>query len=343
MENDKKKKPVSRKINSREKVSPLSMLERAKLSPVTGEREWYNIRRKTIPAPKEIKNGGGIVVPNHFLKGGANIITKSFIPPEAEKLLSPRLVGKRSVPLLRTFKGEKVTPLNQTFLDGNDDRKLFADPSYPWCCIGRISSGGRWGTATLVGKNFVVTASHVVAGLWTPNKPLTETITFVPAMFGSSSLLGPSWSAKVTGIAAWKEINDVAGYDMAICQLDKPMGDWLGYFGSRSYNDDWEDHPWWEHVGYPFDLSLGGTEPSYQFNITINDDDGDSYNTLELETNADTASGQSGGPLWAIFKDGGHQILGVLSGNQNGLWETTNIFAGGSGLNSLVRWGRNNW
>jgi hypothetical protein len=92
-------------------------------------------------------------------------------------------------------------------------------------------------------KNFFVTASHAVAALWQNGQPLTESITFVPAMFGGSSLLGPTWTAKVINIAAWDEVTDVVGYDMAIRQLDQPFGEWLGYFGTRGYDEDWEDNP----------------------------------------------------------------------------------------------------
>ncbi len=121
------------------------------------------------------------------------------------------------------------------------------------------------------------------------------------------------------------------------------MGNWLGSLGSRGYNEDWEGNAWWEHAGYPYDLSPGGNEPCYQFSITIDDDDDDDYDTVELETDADIASGQSGGPLWAIFNDGGHQIIGVLSGRDNDFLESSNVFAGGNGLNALVTWGRANW
>ncbi|HEX7139745.1 MAG TPA: trypsin-like serine protease [Vicinamibacterales bacterium] len=283
------------------------------------------------------------MIPKSRLKGANAQVHRSFMPPEAAAFSLPRVVGARPRQILRRFSGEKVVPTNQTFLDGNDDRQLYQDATYPWCCIGKLSTKNGWGTATLAGENFILTASHVVAGLWTPGQPLTESITFVPAMFGGSSLLGPTWSATVIGIAAWEEINQVVGYDMAICQLDQPMGDWLGYFGSRGYDDGWEDNAWWEHVGYPFDLTPNADEPCYQLSITINDDDGDDHDTVELETDADIASGQSGGPLWAVFDDGGNQIIGVLSGNQDSWWETTNIFAGGSGLNALVKWGRDNW
>jgi V8-like Glu-specific endopeptidase len=322
---------------------PLSPLERALQRPRIGDPDWFNARREARPVLKSIKPAGGVLLSKELLKRPAASLHKSFIPPEAELFPLPKIVGPSPQRMLRRFSGKKVTPANQTFLDGNDDRKLFFDASYPWCCIGRISSGNEWGTATIVGENFVITASHVVAGLWTPGQPLTSSITFIPAMNGNQSILGPTWTSQVTGIAAWQEINDVVGYDVAICQLDKPMGDWLGYFGSRSYDEDWEDNAWWEHVGYPYDLSPSGTKPCYQLSIDINDDDDDDYDTVELETDADIASGQSGGPLWAVFNDGGPQVIGVLSGNQDNFWETTNIFAGGNGLNSLVTWGRNNW
>jgi hypothetical protein len=160
-------------------------------------------------------------------------------------------------------------------------------------------------------------------------------------VFGGTSSLGPTWQANVIGIAAWDANASVVGYDLALCQLDQPMGTWLGYFGSRGYSEDWEGNAYWEHDGYPYDLSPGGSQPSFQFSVTIDDDDDDDFDTVELETDADIASGQSGGPLHGFFSDGGFQIVGVLGGEDND--EGTNVFAGGSGLNALVKWGRDTW
>jgi hypothetical protein len=71
--------------------------------------------------------------------------------------------------------------------------------------------------------------------------------------------------------------------------------------------------------------------------------DCDSYNTLEIETDADTAKGQSGGPLWGVFS-GDRRVIGTLNGHEDMFAEpTSNVFAGGTGLVELVRWGRNNW
>src|SRR5207248_8011270 len=53
----------------------------------------------------------------------------------------------------------------------------------------------------------------------------------------------------------------------------------------------WEGNAYWAHVGYPYDLSPNGDEPCYQLDITIDDDDDDDFDTVELETDADIASG----------------------------------------------------
>jgi V8-like Glu-specific endopeptidase len=278
------------------------------------------------------------------LKGANNQVHKSFAPEEAEIVMLPRSIGRLKQRLLQRFSGKSVIPVNSTFLDGNDDRQIYYDSaSYPYCCIGMVQTPGGWGTGTIVGENFILTAAHVVGGLWAPGQPLTQTITFTPAMFGGSSSLGPSWQANVTQIAAWDANASVVGYDMALCRLDQPMGSWLGYFGSRGYSEDWEGHAYWEHDGYPYDLSPGGNQPCYQFSVTIDDDDDDDHDTVELETDADIASGQSGGPLHGFFDNGGFQVVGVLGGQDSDFLETSNVFAGGSGLNALVKWGRNNW
>jgi V8-like Glu-specific endopeptidase len=310
--------------------------------PKLGDAEWFNARRQARPA-KESTAAGGILLSKRLLKGANALVHKAFIPPEAEQLLGPRLVGFSLRRKLRRFSGHWVTPAVGTWLEGGDDRKLYRDPSFPWCSIGQVTTAAGRGTGTRVGKNFILTAAHVVTGLWTPGQPLTQPISFVPAMFGGASILGPTWTANVTGIAAWKDNSDVVGYDVALCQLDKPMGDWLGAFGARGYDEDWEGNAFWEHAGYPYDLSPNGDQPCYQFTITIDDDDDDDFHTVELETDADISSGQSGGPLWAIFKDGGHQIVGVLSGRDSDVFESSNVFAGGAGLSALVKWGRDNW
>lgn len=325
---------------------PLSLLEQVKQEQRIGEPDWFNKRRQAYSSAGTSKAAGGIVLPLDLLKDNKSVSLLPMVPDEAPVFLGgPRTVGRPQSKPLKRFSGKKVTPANFTQIYNGDGRQIYYDTSFPWVCVGQLlTPGGNWGTASLVGKRTILTASHVLSGLWSPGGTITGPITFVPAMFGGTSILGRDWSANVIGITAWESTTNVDGYDMAICQLDKPMGEWLGAFGCRAYDDDWEDLSVWTHAGYPYDLTLSGNQPCYELSIAVQDDDSDSYDTLEVETEADIASGQSGGPLWGVFDGGKHQIIGTLSGREDNFLEAKNsLFAGGNGLVRLVGWGRDNW
>jgi len=326
--------------------SPLTILDQMEMKHRCGEENWYQKRHDAFPAQEAPKVREAVVLPLDMLKAAPRSPLESFIPEEAP--LFPggaRAIGQQRPGYLRRFNGRKVIPLNVTQIFNGESRQIYRDTNFPWVCIGRLfRPDGNWGTATLVGRSLILTASHVLAGLWQPGQPLTQRITFIPACFDNVSLLGSDWTSQVINIAAWETIQSIDGYDMAICQLDKPMGEWLGHLGARTYDDDWEDRAVWAHVGYPYDLSMGGQRPTFELGISVHDDDSDSYDTLEIETKADGASGQSGGPLWGVFRNGGHQVIGTLSGIEDNFAEAKNtLFAGGNGLVNLVRWGRDNW
>ncbi|MET0429953.1 MAG: trypsin-like serine protease, partial [Microvirga sp.] len=318
--------------------APLTILEQMELPVRHGEENWHLKRRDAYPSRESPAVREVTLLPLDRLKAAPRDPLPSFIPEEAPLLPGgPRSIGRPEPGYLRRFNGRRVRPLNVTQIFNGESRQVYRDTSYPWVCIGRLfRPDGNWGTATLVGRSVILTASHVLAGLWQPGAPLNQRVTFVPACFDNVSLLGASWTAQAVNIAAWETIQSVDGYDMAICQLDKPMGEWLGYLGARTYDDDWEDRAVWAHAGYPYDFSMSGQRPTYELGISVRDDDSDSYDTLEVETRADSASGQSGGPLWGVFRDGGQQIIGTLSGIEDNFAEPKNtLFAGGNGLVNL--------
>jgi len=325
---------------------PMTIEEELRLGDQQGERNWYEINRRKYPAKRKPKPAGCIALATRLLKGSRVHSLKEWTPGNAQEFVGgPRSLGRPQQQLLRRFNGKRVEPANFTQIYGGDDRNVYSTTSSPWVRIGQVrTSLGGWGSGALVGKSTVLTASHVVKSSWIPNGPILGTVTFTPGMFDGTSVLGAGWTANVIGIAAWEQFVGVDGYDMAICQLDQPFGTWLGYFGYRTYDDDWEDLEVWAHAGYPYDLSASGSRPCYQLGISVFDDDSDDYNTLELETEADIASGQSGGPLWARFENGGRQIIGTLSGREDNFAEAKNsLYAGGSGLSNLCKWGRNHW
>ncbi len=341
-----KAKRASRKYASRED-QPLTILEQMETEYQIGEEGWYLERRKTHPAKKISAAENTVLLSMDLLKKSTRDPLPSFIPKEAPLFPGgPRSFGSPHPEYLRRFRGQRVLPLgNTTQIFDGESRQVYRDTSYPWVCIGRlIKPNGTWCTASLVGRSVILTANHSLRGFWEAGQPLRERITFVPASFDNVSLLGADWHALVTNIAAWAtSIEDVDGYDMAICQLDQPMGEWLGTFGARAYDDDWEDRAVWAHAGYPWDFSMGGHRPTFELGIAVRDDDGDSFDTLEVETRADSGSGQSGGPLWGVF-GGDRQVIGTLSGIEDNFGEPKNtLFAGGNGLVNLIRWGRENW
>lgn len=326
--------------------APLTIEQELELGEATGEPNWFDLNRLRSPAADEPKPAGSLGLPEALLDEPMVHSIEDWSPDNAQELVGgPRSLGRPRAARLRRFNGSPVEPANFTQIYDGESRQLYSTTSAPWVRVGqlRTSLGGN-GSAALVGKSTILTASHVVKNSWSPGGPVRGSVTFTPGMFNGTSTLGPGWTANVIGIAAWEQFVGQDGYDMAICQLDQPFGSWLGYFGYRTYDDDWEDLHVWTHAGYPYDLSPSGNWPCFELGISVHDDDSDSYDTLELETRADIASGQSGGPLWGRWANGGRQIIGTLSGREDNFAEAKNsLFAGGNGLSRLCRWGRDNW
>jgi V8-like Glu-specific endopeptidase len=325
---------------------PLTIDEELAIGDQLGEPSWFELNRLHHPAKERADPAGSVGLTADLLTEEIVHSIDEWTPENAQALVGgPRSLGRPRPEMLRRFNGSPVEPANFTQIYDGESRHVYSTTSVPWIRVGQIrTSRGGNGSGALVGRSTVLTASRVVKNSWSPGGPMLGTVTFTPGMFDGTSVLGASWTANVIGIAAWEQFVGQDGYDMAICQLDQPFGDWLGYFGYRTYDDDWEDLNVWNHAGYPYDLSASGSRPCYELGISVHDDDSDSYDTLELETRADIASGQSGGPLWGRWTNGGRQVIGTLSGREDNFAEEKNsLFAGGNGLSRLCRWGRDHW
>jgi V8-like Glu-specific endopeptidase len=261
----------------------------------------------------------------------------SLRPEWATLAFHPRPANPRPVHFLRRRNGKVVVP---DFVIGNDDRKNFYPYTWPWFCTGRIDvwkyGSLIWGGAgALVGKNVVLTASHLVP--WGTG-PGNWAMKFTPAYYDGQSTLGSgmySYTEKAKGYSDHDQ-----GDDMAVLKLYTPLGNSLGYFGYKTYSDDWEGGAYWILVGYPSAVG-GGQRPTWQSYIVITDDDSDGAG-VELEHTGDATSGNSGGPLWSWWDDS-PRVIGTHSGSEYNWDEDNNVAAGGSALSQLIKWARDNW
>lgn len=230
-----------------------------------------------------------------------------------------------------------------------DERQVYWPTPYPWRCIGRIFTWSPWGepgwtwsgTGALVGPRHVLTAGHVCPWGSDPWAML-----FVPGYWDGSSALGPgaqSWTEHYRGWNAGAEL----AYDIAVLKLYDPIGSWLGWMGTKVYDDDWEGGNYWTLAGYP-DSIAGAERPSRQSGIPVLDDDEDG-NGMELEHHGDASAGDSGGPFFGFWDDGPHAV-GAVSGGETksggflGIGdEDNNICAGGEAMVDLVVWAHSNW
>jgi V8-like Glu-specific endopeptidase len=263
-----------------------------------------------------------------------------YLPQWSGVSFAPRASVAASKPVLRRRSGAKVRPETVFPPDG---RQVYYPNSYPWRIVGRIfvwtnasAPNPAWtGSASLVGKNVILTASHVVPwGSGSNWKAL-----FVPAYYDGMSLYGANAASWISSARGYKDHDQ--GDDMAIMKLVQPLGDWLGYFGYKTYNDDWEGGNYWTIAGYPGDVA-SGERPSANYWFSITDDDNDGAG-VELEYKADTNDGNSGGPVFGWW-GGKPYVIGTHSGGEDNFGEPKqNVAAGGSALSSLIAWGRNNW
>jgi len=245
--------------------------------------------------------------------------TEGYCPPWAVKELMPRLVPFRS--------GRGIFLEPRAIEEG---QRL----NYPWRTVGIIfNSQGMQGSGVLVGPNLVLTAGHVAPWGQSP-----WSMEFVPAFRMGDRPYGSSFIESYRGFNTMPE---VSGKDFVICKLYQPLGNAIGWMGSKSFgNEDEYFRRSYLASGYPGHY---GQRPAVELDLGIRDIDNDSPG-LELETvnRPDLQPGWSGGPLW--LPQEGPAVVGVLSGSEVDEFDPRRaVFAGGGGMIDLIRFGLDNW
>ena len=104
------------------------------------------------------------------------------------------------------------------------------------------------GTGALVGDNVVLTASHVVPW-FALALGFKWSMKLIPACYDGELRFGKgvySYVAKVWGYSDHSQ-----GDDMAVLKLKVPLGKSLGFFGCKTYSDDWEGGAYWNLWAIP--------------------------------------------------------------------------------------------
>lgn len=205
-----------------------------------------------------------------------------------------------------------------------------------------------YGSGFLVGRQILLTSGHAFKDVRLSDN--TAAIRVIPACWANSPVYG---LGLITWVRRRRWWHSDSGNDLQICQVADPIGDQMGYFGVRVYDDDWEGRARWTMAGFPYDRSQFGM--SVQRGITVRDDDdgddirleGETYDSTQIESDADEASGASGSPLFGWFGKDNPCAIGVHSGYQAD-WTLTgtehfSCAAGGDALKAIVRWGRRTW
>jgi V8-like Glu-specific endopeptidase len=278
---------------------------------------------------------------------GAGGSSQASRPDWCDLTYHPRVSPGVERTTLRRLNGNRVRP---SYVFGPDARQPFYPWGYPWQCIGRVftwtdPSNPNWtwsGSGALVTHNTILTAGHVAP--WGANPWM---VLFVPAYYNGASTLGPSVFSYVESYWGYDTNDQVSAWDYCVMKLYDPLGDSLGWFGSKTYDSGWNDGNYWNLVGYPGAIA-NAQQPSWQGGISFHDTDGDG-DAEELETNnGDATPGDSGGPFFAWWADGSPYIVGEVSGQEEEYQfpfstEDNNIAAAGSPMVDLIIWAINNW
>jgi V8-like Glu-specific endopeptidase len=256
----------------------------------------------------------------------------------------PKLSAPRPLRPFRRANRNRVEPHGYIF--GPDDRQVYYPSGYPWRCIGVVQawtnpsnpSPAWYGVGALVGSNVVLTCSHVCP--WGASPWMMR---FIPAYYDGASLLGSGVASYVQSYRGYRDHGQ--GDDMAVLKLYTPLGNSIGWFGSKTYDDDWEDGNYWTKCGYPSAIA-SGQRPSRITWFPIIDDDSDGAG-LELEYRADASGGDSGGPVFGWWSSLPY-IIGTHSGGEKEYHfpfsiVKNNVAAGGGALPRLIIWAHNNW
>ena len=294
-------------------------------------------RKATATVPDELASIGGNALPSkkvalidRALAGriDAPAVLQGYVPPWVEVSFSPKRRDRSLKPVV-THRGEKLDPF---VIHRPDDRRAYDDARYPWICVCRITRpDGGGGSGVLIGPRHVLTASHIVQ--WNTNVAERIEVHFAGnAARATAFTLAAYAYTQIEGLPTSSTVDE----DYAVITLTERLGDRFGFFGSKLYDSGWDDEAVWQTIGYAEDVAQFRF-PTFQGNVSLDEDELDLGSGRAMETSADVMHGQSGAPMFGVWAgDPVAYAVAVISAGRG----DENVCSGGEDLNRIVRHAR---
>lgn len=177
---------------------------------------------------------------------------------------------------------------------GPDDRAAVAETDRdPWRRICQLDlrgpAGTFKGTGWFAGPATVVTAGHCLHyrpffGGW------AQEIVVAPGRHMDSRPFGTAASGRFSVLSPWFQ-TEAADYDIGCIHLDLPLGAATGHFAVVVADDAALEGAWVNVAGYPTDRDMARVAYHHANRIMA-------LTPRRMFYEIDTASGQSGGPVW---------------------------------------------
>ena len=122
---------------------------------------------------------------------------------------------------------------------------------------------------------------------------------FVPSYWNGSPAAGAGAQSYASDYRGWNTGGNVAANDYAVLRLYNPIGNWLGWLGTKTYDSGWNGGNYWNLAGYPAAVA-GGERPSNQGGIPVLAATRGSASLRRApgRPGAGSGGGGGGGPRW---------------------------------------------
>lgn len=186
-----------------------------------------------------------------------------------------------------------------------DDRiKVENTEVFPFNLIGPLVSKQKdknfyLGTATLIEKNFAITAAHNLY----ENYYRTPEFYFAPGLNGVETDLEFSRGTEFFLFDSYEK--NESSPDIAIIKLEKPLGDYYGHFNLSAYNENLKTLNFY---GYPGDRYK---QNNFSYNLYGQTVQNITVEQENIRFNCDSYSGMSGSPVFD-YNDSSADIYGVF-------------------------------